>query len=65
MLSCCCCCLRNPYAALHNSCSHLYPNKAGGRITFSLSPLWDLVSLDLFDAGLSKEYEVIPRGGFD
>ena len=34
-------------------------------IPFYLSPLQDLVSVDLFDAGVSKQYEVIPRGGFD
>jgi len=34
-------------------------------ILFFLSPLRDLVSVDLFDAGLSKQYEVILRGGFD
>ena len=57
--------LRNPYAALHPSYIHLHPNEEGRMILFFLSPLQDLVSVDLFDAGLSKQYEVILRGGFD
>ena len=57
--------LRNSYAALHISCTHLHPNEEERRIPFSLSPLWDLVSVDLFDPGLSEQYKVIPHGGFD
>ena len=57
--------LRNSYAALHISCTHLHPNEEERRIPFSLSPLWDLVSVDLFDPDLSEQYEVIPHGGFD
>ena len=60
--------LRNPYAALHISCTDLHPNKERRRIPFSLRPLWDLVSGGLFDTGLSEQYEIammIPYSGFD
>ena len=57
--------LSNSYAALHISCTHLHSNEEERRIPFSLSPLWDLVSVDLFDPDLSEQYEVIPHGGFD
>ena len=51
------CFLRNSYAALHISCTHFHPGKEGRRIPYSLSPLWDLVSVDHFDIGLSEQYE--------
>ena len=40
------------------------PTRRKGGFHFLLSPLWDLVSVDLFDTGLSEQYEVIPYGGF-
>ena len=51
------CFLRNSCAALHISCTHFHPGKDGRRIPYSLSPLWDLVSVDLFDIGVSEQYE--------
>ena len=51
------CFLRHSYAALHICCSHFHPSKEGRRIPYSLSPLWDLVSVDLFDIGVSEQYE--------
>ena len=50
-------CFKKSYAALHISCSYLHSSKGGRRIPFPLSPLWDLVSIDLFNASLSEQYE--------
>ena len=57
--------IKDLLAGFYSSCTHLHPNEEGRMILFFLSPLRDLVSVDLFDAGLSKQYEVILRGGFD
>ena len=56
MLSFFVCLFKKSYAALHNSCTHLHSSKEGRWIPFSLSPLWDLVSVDVFDTGLSEQY---------
>ena len=56
---------RHPYAAFLISCTHLHPYEEGRRIPFSLRSLWDLVLVDLFDTGLSEQYEVISCDGFD
>ena len=44
----------------------MFAYQQGGKEDFfSLSPLWDLVSVDLSDPGVSEQYKVIRRGGCD